>query len=132
MNENRKFRFLPRQTFIDFVKEQPDDAPINMLESRMVNRLGNRFAADTCGCLLIQFARKMGIADSINPTRVACAGYDSIGNDAEVLQIGGNAEGDRQVSSYIDHCLTTNIHSFRQAKELLPKFFVECKVDNKH
>lgn len=92
---------LDHKDFFDWIRQQPDDKPVNMREA------SNK---DPCGCLLVQYGRHLNL-------KFTLVGYDTIGFSED----GGYSkflDPDMMVWDLIIAALNNNIKTFKEAKEL--------------
>lgn len=89
---------IPYSTFSDWIRSQPDDRPINMLES---------YELSSCGCIMIQYAREHDIP--VTSVGLSCF-FDSNKITGELDHAG---------SELVRSCIRSSIKNFAEVKSYL-------------
>lgn len=87
---------LDPKDFFDWIKQQPDDRPVNMNQNLIVH--------EGCGCLLVQYGKHLNL-------RFDWCGFDTIG----LIRF---KTGNIKVLPFIVDAINNDITTFKEAKKL--------------
>ena len=87
---------LDPKDFFDWIKQQPDDRPVNMNQNLIVY--------EGCGCLLVQYGKHLNL-------RFDGCGFDTIG----LIRF---KTGNIKVLPFIVDAINNDITTFKEAKKL--------------
>lgn len=93
---------IPFSELADFILAQDDNTPVDMRQS---------YFHEKCGCILIQFGKKMFPKEMVNN---GGAGYDSLdyGEEDLVKFLG-------KTSEFIKLCCNKKVKNYKEAKKIL-------------